>query len=100
MARFPFTQPRAWPRRRIALPSGAPPARADAGAGGTACERLRGPGWFDSSWELQVGLVVREGWPEDVRLDEWIDGFCAGDPRGQARPAERIVSPSSITASA
>jgi len=41
-------------------------------------EGRRGPGWFDSSWELHRGLVVREGWPDDVRLDEWLDGFCGG----------------------
>ena len=33
----------------------------------------RGPGWFDSSWELRQGLEVREGLPVDVRLNEWIE---------------------------
>ncbi|MEO6031447.1 MAG: hypothetical protein ABIP61_06030 [Burkholderiaceae bacterium] len=32
----------------------------------------RGPGWFDSSWELQCGLEVREGLPVDARLHEWL----------------------------
>jgi hypothetical protein len=33
----------------------------------------RGPGWFDSSWELRQGLEVREGLPADARLHEWIE---------------------------
>ena len=37
----------------------------------------RGPGWFESSWDLRAGLEVREGWPDDVRVDEWVDG-CSG----------------------
>ncbi len=35
----------------------------------------RGPGWFDSTWELDRGLDVREGWPADVPLGVWLDGF-------------------------
>lgn len=31
-----------------------------------------GPGWFDSSWELRRGLIVREGLPADAGLDEWL----------------------------
>jgi hypothetical protein len=34
-----------------------------------------GPGWFMSSWELERGLEVREGWPGDRGVNEWIDGF-------------------------
>ena len=34
-----------------------------------------GPGWFDSSWDLQAGLDVREGLPEEARLEAWLDGF-------------------------
>ena len=33
----------------------------------------RGPGWFDSSWDLQRGLEVREGLPGDPQLNEWIE---------------------------
>jgi len=33
----------------------------------------RGPGWFDSSWDLACGLVVREGLPGDASLNEWLD---------------------------
>lgn len=29
-------------------------------------------GWYDSSWELRRGLIVREGVPADARLDEWL----------------------------
>ena len=31
-----------------------------------------GPGWFDSSWDLESGLQVLEGLPGDVRLNEWL----------------------------
>jgi hypothetical protein len=33
----------------------------------------RGPGWFDSSWELGNGLEVREGLPTDATLFEWFE---------------------------
>jgi hypothetical protein len=36
-------------------------------------EHRPGPGWFDSSWELQRGLDVREGLPDDVKPHEWIE---------------------------
>ncbi|MEO7336820.1 MAG: hypothetical protein ABIV63_09585 [Caldimonas sp.] len=35
---------------------------------------LNGPGWFDSSWDLQHGLEVSERMPEDASLNEWIEG--------------------------
>jgi hypothetical protein len=35
----------------------------------------RGPGWFDSSWELRSGCEFREGWPADATLREWIEGW-------------------------
>jgi hypothetical protein len=47
-------------------------AMAPAAPGAVAMD---GPGWFMSSWELQHGLEVREGWPGDTGLNEWIDGF-------------------------
>jgi len=79
MPRFTFApfavSPR--PHRTHAL---ATPRVADAGAA-VAPELLGGPGWFDSSWELRAGLEVREGLPEDVRVDEWVDAFCAGERR-------------------
>ena len=31
-----------------------------------------GPGWFDSSWDLESGLDVREGLPGDARVSEWL----------------------------
>ena len=34
---------------------------------------VRGPGWFDSSWDLSRGLEVREGLPGDAKLNEWIE---------------------------
>lgn len=36
-------------------------------------EMRKGPGWFDSSWDLQRGLEVREGLPGDAQLHEWIE---------------------------
>jgi hypothetical protein len=36
-------------------------------------ERVKGPGWFDSSWDLGHGLVVREGLPSDAGLNEWLE---------------------------
>ncbi len=32
-----------------------------------------GPGWFDSSWDLQQGLEVSERLPEDAMLNQWIE---------------------------
>ena len=39
----------------------------------------KGPGWFDSSWELVRGLDVREGLPGDAGLYEWLDVCLRGD---------------------
>lgn len=67
-----------------------PPARAVAAASSAArsafaatrlpvrhaeAERLlhRGPGWFDSSWELRCGCEVSEGWPGDAGVRDWIE---------------------------
>ncbi len=55
--------------------------------------RVAGPGWFDSSWELQRGLEVMEGWPGDQRLHGWIEDFL----RPQ-RMSVRTASPSDSTA--
>ena len=52
-----------------------------------------GPGWFDSSWDLQRGLEVRESWFGDDRLHGWIEELL----RAQ-RPAGRTASPSASTA--
>jgi hypothetical protein len=52
-----------------------------------------GPGWFDSSWDLNRGLDVREGWSEDDRVHGWIEEFL----RAQ-RAAGRAASPSASTA--
>lgn len=32
-----------------------------------------GPGWFDSSFDIERGLVVVEGLPADASVDEWIE---------------------------
>jgi hypothetical protein len=38
-----------------------------------AFESSTGPGWYDSSWALRCGLVVREGLPADAQLHEWLE---------------------------
>jgi hypothetical protein len=57
------------------------------------CPGAAGPGWFDSSWELQRGLDVREGWSEDDRVVGWIETFLLAQ-----RAAGRTASPSASTA--
>jgi hypothetical protein len=32
-----------------------------------------GPGWYESSRELETGLLVREGEPDDTLLAEWTE---------------------------
>ena len=56
------------------------------GEAGLAAEEMapRGPGWFQSSWELVCGLEVREGLPGDARLNEWLAVCLRGESR---RPA-------------
>lgn len=39
-----------------------------------------GAGWFESSWELVRGLIVREGLPDDPRLDEWLGAYLVDSP--------------------
>ena len=53
-------------------------------------ERLGGPGWFDSSWDLQRGLEVREGLPGDPQLNEWIE-VCLRSGSAAAQPAPILV---------
>ena len=55
-----------------------------------------GPGWFESSWDLQQGLEVTEEGRAEAALRTWIDGFV-GAPPAQPRAA-RVASPSAITA--
>ena len=73
MARFtaPFSSLVALSLQRRA----APQATSDRPAAICADDR-RGPGWFDSSWDLQCGLEVCEGSPEDAGLKEWLEAFC------------------------
>ena len=40
--------------------------------------RPLGPGWFDSSFELQRGLVIQEGWNDDAGLRAWVETFLGG----------------------
>ena len=62
--------------------------------GGRAVDdRVRAPGWFDSSWDLQSGLEVREAWFGDDGLNGWIESFL----RTQ-RNCDSTASPSARTA--
>ena len=43
-----------------------------------AQKSLNGPGWYDSSWDLVNGLVVRESTAAGVgRLDDWAQCLFA-----------------------
>lgn len=45
-------------------------------------EHDAGPGWYDSSWDLRRGLIVREGLPRDAQLHEWLQHELLGSPVG------------------
>ena len=45
----------------------------------TASNHAWGPGYFESSWDLGVGLIVVEG------PDEEVEAFIGGRPAGEAR---------------
>ena len=73
MASFSFGQ------HGAATPIDAGSAASDTGeVGSAACES--GPGWYDSSWDLQRGLIVREGLPRDANLHEWLQHELLGAP--------------------
>ena len=60
-----WLEPRSWLNRESASnPSG---LRSASGEG------RRAPGWFDSSWELRRGLEVREGLPEGIDFEQWLE---------------------------
>ena len=94
MARFSasfahvFTRPQ--PRRER---SSAPIVEAHATVHDDLEQAPRGPGWFDSSWELRRGLDVHEGWFGDDSLNGWIESFLFAQ-----RASGRTASPSASTA--
>jgi len=49
-------------------------------------ELTKGPGWFDSSWDLVRGLEVREGLPGDAQLHEWLEAWLRDDRVAPAKP--------------
>ncbi|MEP7057165.1 MAG: hypothetical protein ABI809_05275 [Caldimonas sp.] len=59
--------------RAVSRREGASRMRTRALCGAAPREPAAGPGWFDSSWDLQSGLDVLEGLPEDAKLNEWIE---------------------------
>ncbi|HEY0858884.1 MAG TPA: hypothetical protein VGE16_17600 [Albitalea sp.] len=63
-------------------------ARADSNPDGLTAACESGPGWYDSSWDLQRGLIVREGLPRDASLHEWLQHELCG---AAAQPALSLV---------
>lgn len=56
----------------------------------------RGPGWFDSSWDLDHGLEVEVALPGDPPFQAWIEAQaraveCAACPLTQALQAEDML---------
>jgi len=47
-------------------------------------ERPRGPGWFDSSWDLGQGLEAQEVQPGEPGFVLWIEAMSREVPVGQA----------------
>lgn len=45
-----------------------------------------GPGWYESSRELELGLSVREGEPGDTLLAEWTEAWRRPLPLPAAAP--------------
>lgn len=77
----PTTRDAAWRRSLDELPTD------------DAIEVVKGPGWFDSSWDLVHGLEVHEGLPGDAQLHEWLEAWLRDDrvrpvtPRPVRNPA-------------
>jgi hypothetical protein len=65
-------------------------------ASAAPCPTPVGPGWFESSWDLQRGLEVTEEGRAEAALWSWIDSFLVAAPV-QPR-AERVASPRAMTA--
>ena len=88
MARFTFKMPAQWLRWATRSDVSERPFRTmhlDADP-----ELLLGPGWFDSSWDLEQGLLVREGLPGDTKLLEWLDDCVARHARREAALASGL----------
>lgn len=73
MASFSFEE------RPAPVPDGAA-GRGAAFVPAARCGPDAGPGWYDSSWDLQRGLIVREGLPRDADLQEWLQQELLGCP--------------------
>jgi hypothetical protein len=56
------------------LPGAGPDDAAETAVAGSV-----GPGWYDSSWDLRRGLIVREGLPADATLHEWLEHQSRAD---------------------
>src|SRR5438128_281840 len=44
-----------------------------------ASEVKRGPGYFESTWDLQAGLEIQEGSASEADLEAWRAFFPEGD---------------------
>lgn len=82
MARFQF-------QRRPSRPVAPLPEASTAAAPGFEAAFSHGPGWFESSWELVRGLVVREGLPDKPSVEEWLGAYLCEPtlPTGPRRGA-------------
>ena len=65
----------------------------------------KGPGWFDSSFDLRRGLEVSEGLPGDAGLHEWLGVYLRserearpGSKPARARPERRQPVPAESAA--
>jgi len=67
-----------------------------------AIEIVKGPGWFDSSWDLVHGLEVHEGLPGDAQLHEWLEVWLRDERAAPLapRPARHLGALQRAAASA
>lgn len=51
-----------------------------------------GPGWYESSRELETGLLVREGEPGDTLLAEWTEAWRRPLPTPASAPTNAAAA--------
>jgi hypothetical protein len=59
-------------------------------------ERARGPGWFDSSWDLDRGLDVDVAAPGDPMFAAWIDALARASAAVPPAPTVRAEASDSL----
>lgn len=60
-------------------------------------EKTLGPGWFDSSWDLDHGLAVEVAGPGDPAFQAWLEAQArvltpVAAPAAAALPADQMVA--------